>query len=122
MTYLQLVNYVIKREERYTEDGYSCSGQEEKCKVAPEVHVCAWLDLRDAVQMSMTSNCAAFVPCNEWQREQFELYNIYSRDPMYQTMATLLELEQYPRYAIRPMVCVLQMGCVVCDSSSHSES
>jgi hypothetical protein len=73
-------------------------GQEDKSRLSPEVYACAWLDIGRACEMSMTSNCEAFVPCNEWQREQFDLHGVVRRDPMFQTMSTLMELEKYPRH------------------------
>jgi hypothetical protein len=77
-------------------------GQEDKSRLSPEVYACAWLDIGRACEMSMTSNCEAFVPCNEWQREQFDLHGVVRRDPMFQTMSTLMELEKYPRHVPIP--------------------
>ena len=38
--------------------------------------------------------CKTLVPVNDWQKLEFERLGIVKRDPMFQTFATLLDIER----------------------------
>jgi hypothetical protein len=67
----------------------------EKAEVSPEVRKIEWLDLSTAVRYAFQSMNQHFTPVNAFQKEQFEKHNIANRDPMYVTMAQLLQLENF---------------------------
>lgn len=62
---------------------------------APEVHMVEWWPLQEIVDLLFVSKCSEFVPVNSWQSQMFEQHQVSRRDPMYQTMATLLEIGRY---------------------------
>lgn len=67
---------------------------EEKSNLSPEVYQVQWFDLDEAISMmNSVENSEIFV--NDWQRDEFQRYGILRRDPMYQSMMTLIELRQY---------------------------
>ena len=68
-------------------------GKEEREAVAPEVRRCDWLEIFDAVRLMMTCKCLKLQPINDWQEREFARLGVEERDPMFVTMATLLELE-----------------------------
>ena len=68
-------------------------GKEEREAVAPEVRSISWLDIYDAVRLMMTCKCMKLQPINDWQEREFARLGVEERDPMFVTMATLLELE-----------------------------
>jgi 8-oxo-dGTP pyrophosphatase MutT (NUDIX family) len=59
-----------------------------KHKLSPEVHRIAWFRLDVAI--AMLSGETTHV--DEFQRREFEKYNIQERDPMYQSMMTLMDI------------------------------
>jgi 8-oxo-dGTP pyrophosphatase MutT (NUDIX family) len=69
---------------------------EAKETVSPEIRQVEWLDLRQAVLNSFTSMNAELVCVNDFQQRSFEEHGIATRDPMYLTMLSLLELESFP--------------------------
>ena len=68
-------------------------GKEEREAVAPEVRSIEWLEIFDAVRLMMTCKCLKLQPINDWQEREFARLGVEERDPMFVTMATLLELE-----------------------------
>lgn len=68
-------------------------GKEEREAVAPEVRSIEWLEIFDAVRLMMTCKCMKLQPINDWQEREFARLGVEERDPMFVTMATLLELE-----------------------------
>jgi len=68
-------------------------GKEEREAVAPEVRSVEWLEVYDAVRLMMTCKCMKLQPINDWQEREFARLGVEERDPMFVTMATLLELE-----------------------------
>ena len=68
-------------------------GKEEREAVAPEVRSVEWLEVYDAVRLMMTCKCLKLQPINDWQEREFARLGVEERDPMFVTMATLLELE-----------------------------
>lgn len=66
---------------------------EEKFTLSPEVHELRWFDIDEAIDL-MASAQSGEMFANDWQRDEFQKYGIYQRDPMYQTMMTLIELRQ----------------------------
>jgi len=70
--------------------------KEEREQVSPEVRQVAWQDMRSAVKDAFTSMNAELTPVNAFQAEEFRSLNITRRDPMFVTLALLLELESFP--------------------------
>ena len=68
-------------------------GKEEREAVAPEVRTVECLEIYDAVRLMMTCKCLELQPINDWQEREFARLGVEERDPMFVTMATLLELE-----------------------------
>lgn len=52
--------------------------------------------IRDAVWRAFTSMNSSLTPVNDWQKSQFELYDIRQRDPMFLTMLIALEIDTFP--------------------------
>jgi hypothetical protein len=77
-----------------------CSGafwevnDEEKIKLSPELNRVDWIDIDRAISMMESSMFDPVVHVDEWQRMEFEKYNIQTRDPMYQSMCILEEIRQ----------------------------
>ena len=73
-------------------------GSEEKESVAPEVRQVSWFEVEEAIQLMSTSDLQPLQPVNAWQLEEFRRYGISRRDPMYQTMRTLMNLDSLASY------------------------
>ena len=70
----------------------------EREAVAPEVRRVAWLPLHEACQHLLSSCQSAdepLRPVDEWQRSELERLGVSKRDPMFQTLATLLEVSRF---------------------------
>ena len=70
----------------------------EREAVAPEVRRVAWLPLHEACQHLLSSCQSAdepMRPVDEWQRSELERLGVSKRDPMFQTLATLLEVSRF---------------------------
>ena len=52
------------------------------------------MDLDDSIAICQTSLANTLIPVNAYQRDQFTKYGIRERDPMFQTMATMLEIRK----------------------------
>mmetsp|Transcript_63311 Transcript_63311/g.181638 ORF Transcript_63311/g.181638 Transcript_63311/m.181638 type:complete len:346 (-) Transcript_63311:109-1146(-) len=65
-------------------------------QVSPEIREVLWLDMRSAILHTFTSMNDSCVPVNAFQEEEFARLGIRRRDPMFLTMATLLEVESFP--------------------------
>ena len=68
---------------------------EEKHNVSPECRRLEWLDLSTAVKYAFQSMNQGLHAVNDFQKEQFKNHRIARRDPMYITMAQLLQLEDF---------------------------
>eukprot|EP00298_Acanthocystis_sp_HF-20_P024206 c34332_g1_i1.p1 GENE.c34332_g1_i1~~c34332_g1_i1.p1 ORF type:complete len:296 (-),score=118.86 c34332_g1_i1:48-935(-) len=68
---------------------------EEKSNISPEVNQITWLDTGYAAWLSLTTRAEPIKYVNEYQKKEFERLGVTRRDPMFQTMATLLELLQF---------------------------
>jgi len=68
----------------------------EREQVSPEVRELSWLDMRSAVLNAYTSMNSTLTPANAFQAEEFARLAIARRDPMFVTMALLLEVESFP--------------------------
>ena len=58
----------------------------------------AWLPLHEACQHLLSSCQSAdepMRPVDEWQRSELERLGVSKRDPMFQTLATLLEVSRF---------------------------
>lgn len=79
------------------EDGsYWLLSKEEREAIAPEIREVQWQDMRTAILHSFSSMNATLAPVNAFQAEEFARLGIVRRDPMFLTMATLLEVESFP--------------------------
>lgn len=67
----------------------------QKEALSPEVQRVEWIPIRDAAWHAMTSK-AAGIFVNDFQRTEFERLGVKARDPMFQTMVVLLELDGCP--------------------------
>lgn len=69
---------------------------ETKAFVSPELVAVQWMSLPMAIsRMESSLNETGKLSCvNEWQRDEFKKYDIRRRDPMYQSMVTLMEIQQ----------------------------
>ena len=70
----------------------------EREAVAPEVRRVAWLPLHEACQHLLSSCQSAdepMRPVDEWQRSELERLGVSKRDPMFQSLATLLEVSRF---------------------------
>eukprot|EP00931_Biecheleriopsis_adriatica_P076995 TRINITY_DN50640_c0_g1_i1.p1 TRINITY_DN50640_c0_g1~~TRINITY_DN50640_c0_g1_i1.p1 ORF type:complete len:367 (-),score=91.63 TRINITY_DN50640_c0_g1_i1:49-1122(-) len=65
-------------------------------EVTPEIHQVQWLDMRSAVLDAFSSMNRTVVPVNAFQQQEFMRLGIARRDPMFLTMATLLEVDTFP--------------------------
>lgn len=82
------------RELAVTSSDWWDKSEADRLMNSPEVHEVAWIGVHEAVKM-MGEDAHKCV--NDWQRKEFELYGIEARDPMYQTMRSLLlVLEEFP--------------------------
>ena len=68
---------------------------EERVHISPETHQVKWWNVNDIIKILYESKSERLVPVNRFQREEFEKYDITKRDAMFQTMATLMEINQY---------------------------
>ena len=48
--------------------------------------------MQEAAESMLTSKSAELVPVDSWQASEFARLGVASRDPMFQTLATLLEV------------------------------
>jgi len=71
----------------------------EKAALSPEVRRVDWIPIRDAVWHSMTSKSVPVIFINDFQKSEFERLGVRTRDPMFQTMWILMELERCPNAA-----------------------
>ena len=70
-------------------------GAEERVQVSPETHKVKWWNVNDIIKVLYESKSKQLIPVNPFQRDEFEKYGIMKRDAMFQTMATLMEINQY---------------------------
>ncbi|CAN0388729.1 unnamed protein product [Ectocarpus fasciculatus] len=70
----------------------------EKSLVSPELSTVQWMPLDDAIYAMGSSLDDRLICVNDWQRIEFEKYNIHARDPMFQSMVTLLEVQKLGSY------------------------
>ena len=71
----------------------------EKELVSPEVHQLRWITLRDAIQMMFGSMLNNVQHVNAFQAEEFGVHGVKRRDPMFITVASVIELEGFPTEA-----------------------
>lgn len=96
---LQIVNTNLQKRvnefNKKLEDGSFWSlNSEERSEYSPEIAQVQWLSLSDAVHVMGSSLDDRLTIVNEYQRLEFEKYGIEARDPMFQSMVTLLEIEK----------------------------
>jgi ADP-ribose pyrophosphatase YjhB (NUDIX family) len=88
---------LARRRERFEAQLASGSfwslGRQEREAMAPEVRCVEWLDLGRAVEMMLGSKAVELRPVDSWQASEFARLGVAQRDPMFQTFATLLEIE-----------------------------
>ena len=67
----------------------------DKYLFSPEVIEVKWIILEDAIKIMSSSmnTCLSYI--NSWQQTEFERYGILLRDPMYQSMITLQEIQMF---------------------------
>lgn len=91
---------LAKRRECFAEalqgGNFYTLGKEEQENLAPEIHEVQWLDMRSAVLHAFTSMNGSLLPVNDFQQQEFDRLGLKRRDPMFLTMATLLEVDSFP--------------------------
>lgn len=70
----------------------------EKSNMSPELVCVDWHPLHEAISLMGSSLNDRLVCVNDWQRQEFEKYGINQRDPMFQSMVTLMEIEELRTY------------------------
>eukprot|EP00930_Biecheleria_cincta_P011787 TRINITY_DN11488_c0_g1_i1.p1 TRINITY_DN11488_c0_g1~~TRINITY_DN11488_c0_g1_i1.p1 ORF type:complete len:349 (+),score=54.75 TRINITY_DN11488_c0_g1_i1:138-1184(+) len=85
-----------KHSESLRSGQFSGLTKTEQEDLAPEIHQVQWLDMRSAVLHAFTSMNKSFAPVNSFQQQEFQRLGLERRDPMFLTMATLLELDSFP--------------------------
>ena len=70
-------------------------GKAERERVAPEVRRVAWLGLQEAAACMLSSKAEELVPVDSWQAAEYARLGVTRRDPMFQTLATLLEIGRF---------------------------
>lgn len=98
---LEEVNLTLaKRRQSFAEalqgGNFYTLGKEQQESLAPEIHEVQWLDMRSAVMHAFTSMNGSLLPVNDFQKEEFHRMGLQRRDPMFLTMATLLEVDSFP--------------------------
>jgi long-chain acyl-CoA synthetase len=71
----------------------------QKESVSPEVRRVDWIPIKDATWHAMTSKAIPNLYINEFQKTEFERLGVKTRDPMFQTMWVLLDLDRFPTAA-----------------------
>jgi hypothetical protein len=69
--------------------------KEKRIHISPETHQVKWWKLRDIIKILFESKSQVLRPVNQFQLDEFNKYNIKNRDAMFQTMATLIEIDQF---------------------------
>lgn len=75
--------------------GFWQLSQPEREDVAPEVRRVAWLGLKAATECMLSSKSTELRPVDEWQAAEFRRLGVEERDPMFQTMAALLDVNSF---------------------------
>lgn len=84
--------------EMLSNGSYWDLSDEEKSLVSPELVMVKWMPLSEAVQVMGSSLDESLTCLNDFQRDEFIKYDINSRDPMFQSMVTLMEIEKLGSY------------------------
>jgi len=67
----------------------------EKSQLSPELSSVDWIDINESIRlMSSAKDHAHLDYVNKYQKNEFMKYNITNRDPMYQSMVTLQEINE----------------------------
>jgi ADP-ribose pyrophosphatase YjhB (NUDIX family) len=75
--------------------GYWQLSRPEREAVAPEVRRVAWAGLKAAAECMLSSKSAELRPVDEWQAAEFHRLGLTERDPMFQTLAALVEVNSF---------------------------
>ncbi len=67
----------------------------EKYLFSPEIMEVRWIGLDDAIQIMSSSMNNPVTYVNSWQQTEFERYGVAVRDPMYQSMITLQDIQRF---------------------------
>ena len=81
-------------EDCVNDDSFWSMSFDERCQLSPEVNSIDWFTIDKAIEMLEGSELVPLGYVNDWQRREFESLGIMSRDPMYQTKVTLLEISR----------------------------
>jgi hypothetical protein len=90
-------NLILKKNkflESKSTGEYWTLNSEEKSMLSPEVYQLQWFDLDEAISLMESAQHHRQSYVNNWQEEEFQRYGILKRDPMYQSMMTLIEIRQ----------------------------
>jgi 8-oxo-dGTP pyrophosphatase MutT (NUDIX family) len=97
-------NLILKKEkflESKSTGEYWSLSHEEKSLLSPEVYQLQWFDLDEAIALMESAQHHSPKFVNDWQYEEFQRYGIQQRDPMYQSMMTLIEIRQAHSRSLR---------------------
>eukprot|EP01065_Artemidia_motanka_P026715 TRINITY_DN31975_c0_g1_i1.p1 TRINITY_DN31975_c0_g1~~TRINITY_DN31975_c0_g1_i1.p1 ORF type:complete len:896 (+),score=202.48 TRINITY_DN31975_c0_g1_i1:62-2689(+) len=67
----------------------------ERLRVAPELHGARWMPMQEAVKNAFTSMNISLQPVNSFQKSEFARLGLTERDPMFLTLALLLDVERF---------------------------
>lgn len=67
----------------------------EKEALSPEVRRVDWISARDGAWFALSSKASPTIFINDFQKTEFERLGVKVRDPMFQTMFILLELDKF---------------------------
>ena len=73
---------------------FFAQSREERMQLSPEVHEVAFHPLDVAAHDALTSLILPMRPVNAYQAKEYKLYGVAERDPMYQTLRIVLDLER----------------------------
>ena len=96
---IEIINFNLqKRKENFLklleDESYWNLTNQQKEEISPEIYQVKWMDINEAIEIMNSAQLNTLQYVNEWQKEEFEKYSITSRDPMYQSMITLSELNE----------------------------
>jgi len=79
-------------EDSVNDDSFWLMSFDDKCKLSPEVNSIDWIPLDKAIDILDGSQVDPICYVNDFQMLEFKALDIQSRDPMYQTKMTLLDI------------------------------
>ena len=89
-----LQNRFGKFNQRIEDGSYWSLSDEDKSQLSPELVRVEWMPIDIAIEQMGSSLDDRLICVNTYQRSEFEKYNIHARDPMFQSMVTLMDIKK----------------------------